>query len=119
LKYKKKMKVNFNNLRKQAVLEMQELSKQLNAGIVKDSQWAKPNDVYHNQQIDIKGYVLVDAEEIEHSVNCLLSLINSIACVCEEGNEDFKDMTSEIEKTLSGLINKILERIILLTKKNK
>ena len=94
------MKVNFNSIRKRAVLEMQELSKQLDNSIIKTTQWSKPNGIYHDQEVDIKGYVLVDAEEIENRVNSLLSLISTIACTYEEDNEDFKDLTEEIAEDI-------------------
>ena len=66
-----KMTVNFNNLRKQALYRYDDLCQQLNAAIITNDQWAKPNDVRHGQEINIKGYVVVDAESI---LETLLSL---------------------------------------------
>ena len=91
------MKVNFNNLRTQAYHNAQILTKKLNGSIIKnDEQYAIPNDVYHDQQVNLKGYVLVDAEEIEETLNELNRLIGFISCVSEEGNEEFLDLTDEL-----------------------
>ena len=100
------MKVNFNNLRKKAVLTLQDLTKDLNRGIIKETQYAKPNDVTHGQKFDIKGYVLVDAESIEKKMNSIIGLVNSIAGVHEEGNEDFKDLSDELSKNIVWFNNK-------------
>ena len=91
-----KMTVNFNNLRKQAFFQLQELSKQLEMSIITQSQYAKPNDVHHNQDIDIKNYCLIDSEDIEDKLNPLLSLMSSICSTFEPGNNEFKDLSDEI-----------------------
>lgn len=91
-----KMTVNFNNLRKQAVFQLEEITKDLNSAVIKDTQYAKPNDVYHNSDIDIKGYVLIDGESLDKQLNSLISLVNAIACVSEKGNEDFADIAPEL-----------------------
>jgi len=91
------MKVNFNNLRRQAYHGIQGLTDKLNKSIIKNNdQYAIPNDVYHGQQVNLEGYVLVDAEEIEETLNELNRLIGFISCVSEEGNEEFLDLTDEL-----------------------
>lgn len=95
------MKVNFNNLRKQAVIAANTLSEKLSDAILKESQYAKPNDVYHDSDIDIEGYVLIDKETIEEDMNNLLRLVNFIAITFDEDNSEFKDMTPEIPETPS------------------
>lgn len=93
------MSVNFNNLRKQAILQLEDITRDMNNAIIKDTQYAKPNDVYHEQSINIKGYVLIDSTILENKMNSLISLVNSIGCVYEEGNEEFSDISSELSDT--------------------
>lgn len=88
------MKVNFNNLRKQAMFSYERLCDKLNYAIIKnDDQYAEPNGM--DRSVNLKGYVLVDAEEIQKDMESLRSLIGSIAMTYEEGNEDFKDVYEE------------------------
>ena len=90
------MKVNFNNLRKQSVYAYEKLVKELNASIVKGDQYAKPNAIYHDQQVNIKGYVLVDAEAIQKHLDSLRTMIGAIAATSMEDEEEFKDVYQEI-----------------------
>lgn len=91
------MNVNFNNLRKQAIHACERLTQKLNDAIIKeDGQYAKPNNVYHDQQVNIKGYVLIDAEEIQKDMDSLRSMIGGVAMVYEEGNKDFADVYAEV-----------------------
>lgn len=92
------MNVDFNNLRKQAAYSLDGLIKKLNGAILKDSQYAKPNDVYHNQEIDIKGYVLIDAEDIQRIMDDLRSEVAAICFTYEKDNEGFKDVFGEVEE---------------------
>lgn len=94
------MKVNFNNLRRQAVLTLRDLTEDFNNNIIKDSQYAIVNGSYRNESSDIKGYVLIDSEDIEDKMNNLIGLMNSIASVYEEDNDDFKDLTDELTDDL-------------------
>jgi len=92
------MNVDFNNLRKQLAYSCDDLIKKLNGAILKDSQYAVPNDVYHKQEIDIKGYVLIDAEDIQKIIDNLRS---QVACICytyRKDDEDFKDVFGEVEQ---------------------
>lgn len=88
--------VNFNNLRRRAVNQSEDLIKTLSKSIIKEDQWAKPNALSYNQNMNIKGYVLIDASELEDKLNNLLSSVRSIACVYEKENEDFADLSEEI-----------------------
>ncbi len=89
------MKVNFNNLRKQAMFAYDRLCDKLNYAIIKNNdQHAQPNG--HDYSRNLKGYVLVDADEIQKDMDSLRQLIGSIAMVHEENNEDFKDIYSEV-----------------------
>lgn len=90
------MTVNFNNVRKQAIYSYEKLVEKLNHAIIKDDQYAKPNDVYHNQDVNIKGYVLVDADDIQNCIDDLRSLIGTIAMTYKEGEEEFKDVFTEV-----------------------
>ncbi len=90
------MKINFNNVRKQANYRYDSLVKTLNDAILKTDQWAKPNDVYHGQEINIKGYVLVDAEAIQKDMDDLRMLIGTIASVYEEGSEEFENVYDKV-----------------------
>lgn len=90
------MKINFNNVRKQAIYAYEKLVNELNSAIIKNDQWAKPNDVYHDKQINIKGYVLVDAEAIQKCIDTLRITIGTIGMAFEEENEDFRDVYQEI-----------------------
>ena len=90
------MEVDFNNLRKKAVIQANELSRQLSDAILKSNQWANPNDMGPGIEVDIKGYVLIDADDIRHSINSLLASVNLIACAYEEGNENLKCLHDEL-----------------------
>lgn len=90
------MNIDFNNVRKQAIYRHDELVRLLNNAILKKTQWAKPNDVYHNQEIDIKGYVLIDKDDLHTVLNDLRMLIGTIASTYEPGDISFKDVYSEV-----------------------
>jgi hypothetical protein len=91
------MKVNFNNVRKQALYRYDDLATRLNAAIIKDDeQWARPNDIHHGQSINLKGYVCIDAEDLDEVMNDLRMLLGTIASCYLEGDEDHKDVFSEV-----------------------
>lgn len=90
------MNVDFNNLRVQTCNLFDALVYKLNDAILKSDQYAIPNEVYNGQEINIKGYVLIDAESIEQEINRLSMLIGAIACTYEDGNEKFKDVSDAI-----------------------
>ncbi len=92
------MNVDFNNLRKQAAYSLDDLINKLNGAILKDSQYAKPNDVWHNQEVDIKGYVLIDKDDIQRVLDNLRSEVASICFTYEKDNEGFKDVFGEVEE---------------------
>ena len=71
------MKVNFNNLRKQAIYSHDRLVQKLNS--------ANEN-----------GTITIDAETIQREMDDLRSMIGSIAMTYEDNNEDFKDVYSEV-----------------------
>jgi hypothetical protein len=88
------MEINFNNVRKQAIYSYERLVEKLNSSLIKEQQWAKPNDV--KWEVDITGYVLVDAEDIQECVDDLRRLIGAIAMTYEPDDEKFKDVYSEV-----------------------
>lgn len=92
------MNVDFNNLRKQAAFSLDDLIKKLNGAILKDSQYAKPNDVYHGQEIDIKGYVLIDKDDIQRIMDNLRGEVAAICFTYEKDNEGFKNVFDEVEE---------------------
>lgn len=77
----KKMDINFNNIRKQAVLTLESLVIKLNDSI--DEEYKEVN---------------IKAAKIEKDLNDLISLVNTIACVYETNDPDFKDLSNEIRK---------------------
>lgn len=86
------MKINLNNLRKQSLLRFDELTKILNYHIIQESgtEYAKPNGFDYS--VDLKGFVVVDAEDIRKQMDDLRQLIGSVAMVYEEGVENFADV---------------------------
>lgn len=92
------MKVNFNNLRKQAIYACDALTDKLNSAIIRnEDEYAKPNGYDYTQ--NLKGYVLVDAEYIQKQMDSLRQMVGAIAMVHEEDNEDFKDVYEEVFPT--------------------
>jgi hypothetical protein len=90
------MNVDFNNLRKQALLSYDSLVEKLNRAILKESQYAQPNDVHHGQDIDIKGFVLIDAESIQKDLDSLRSLLASIALTYDPSDDNFREVYTEV-----------------------
>jgi hypothetical protein len=91
------MTINFNNVRKCALYRYDDLVNKLNSAIIKnEDQYSIPNDVNHGQQINLKGYVCIDAEDIEEVLSDLRMLIGTIASCFEEGDEECKDVFSEV-----------------------
>jgi hypothetical protein len=89
------MTVNFNNVRKQAIYAYDRLTQKLNDAIIKnDEQYAEPNDF--DRSVNLKGFVLIDAEDIQKDMESLRQMIGTIAMSYEEGDEEFKDVYSEI-----------------------
>lgn len=74
MKTKRTMKINFNNVRKQACFAYDRLCKTLNASK------------------EYEGYMLVDPSQIQQDMDSLRSMIGAIAMTSEEGNEDFQDI---------------------------
>lgn len=91
-----KIGINFNNLRKQALYTHDGLVDKLNRSIITDNQWAKPNDVHHGQEIAIKGYVLIDADDIQSEMDDLRMLIGTLASCSLQDADAFKDIYSEV-----------------------
>lgn len=91
------MKVNFNNVRKRALIRFNELTNKLNESIIKnDDQYARPNDF--NREINLKGFIVIDSEDIQEYMDDLRMLIGTCAMTYEEDNEDFIDVFSEVHK---------------------
>jgi hypothetical protein len=105
------MKVNFNNLRKQALYRHDGLVKSLNEAIIKnDDQYATPNDAYHGHPVNLKGYVVIEAETIQELMNDLRMLIGTIASCYEEGNDEYKDVFSEVYPESSEKVMSCFQR---------
>jgi len=91
------MKVNFNNVRKQALYRYDDLATKLNAAIIKDDeQWARPNDIHHGHSINLKGYVCIDAEDLDELMNDLRMLIGTIASCHVTDDPECTDVFSEV-----------------------
>ncbi len=110
------MNIDFNNVRKQAVYAYEDLVEKLNGAIIKnDKQWALPNGIYHGQDVNLKGYVLIDAEDLQSTVDELRSLIGSIAMTYKPKDKSFKNMFEEIypeENKSMPCFNEESERVI-------
>jgi hypothetical protein len=74
MKNKRSMKINFNNVRRQACFAYDRLCKKLN--------FSK----------EYEGYMLIDPSSIQKEMDDLRSMIGAIAMTHEEGNEDFQDI---------------------------
>lgn len=91
------MTINFNNVRKQALYAYDDIAKMLLASIVKqDDQYAVVPGTLHGQTMNIKGFVLIDAEDLQKRMNDLRFTLSAIGMTYEEGNPDFKDVYGEI-----------------------
>lgn len=89
-----KMTVNFNNVRKNAIFAYDKLVEKLNYSIIKNKeQYAEPNGEDH---CNLKGYVLINAKEIEDEISSLRQTIGVMAMTSIEGNEEFKDVYEEV-----------------------
>lgn len=77
------MNVNFNNLRKKTCYAYDSLVRKLNKAL--------------NSPPYEDGEMVVYAEDIQEEMDELRQLIMSIAMVYKEGDEDFKDVSEDIE----------------------
>ncbi len=74
------MTIDFNNCRKQLLYAFEELTEKLNDAVVtREDQYALPNAFRHNQETNLKGYVLIDADDIQSQMDELRSIIYSIS----------------------------------------
>jgi hypothetical protein len=90
------MKVDFNNSRKQAMRYYDSLVSRLNYAVIKkDDVYGRPNGATHDY-VNLKGYVLIDSDEIREVLDDLRSVIGGIAMTYQQGEEDFKDVFSEV-----------------------
>lgn len=97
-KLKIAMNVDFNNLRKQAAYSLDRLTRKLNDAIILNNQYAVPNGTFHGQEMNIKGYVLIDADDIQKTMDNLRGEIAAICYTYEKDNKDFKDVFDEVEE---------------------
>lgn len=86
------MNVNFNNLRAQAAYALDDLTKKLNDSKLPESEWKEVNGKW------ISGDMLIDSKEIQKHMDDLRMLILTINAVYEPDNDDFKDMSDDIDK---------------------
>jgi hypothetical protein len=90
------MKVDFNNARKQAMRYYDRLVEKLNYAVIKEGgRYGKPNGAMHDL-VDLHGYVLIDSEDIRELLDDLRGVIGGIAMTYQPGEEDFKDVYSEV-----------------------
>lgn len=91
------MRVDFNNVRRQALYRYDDLTEKLNQSIIRtDDEWARPNDVRHGQSINLKGYVVIDAEDLHKVMSELRRLIGIIALCHEKDDPECADVYSEV-----------------------
>lgn len=93
---KRGMKINYNGIRRNACRAHDKLVKALNRAIIKNDQYALPNDIKHGQEVNIKGYIVIDPEEIENVMESLRSAIGTMAMTFDEDNEDFKNVFEDL-----------------------
>jgi len=86
------MNVNYNNVRKQSVLAHDKLVKKLNESIVKDNQYADID----GEHCSIKGFVLIDAKDIQEQMDTLRKMIGIMAATSIDGEDSFKDIYAEM-----------------------
>ncbi len=97
------MKVDFNNLRAQAAFALDNLTAELNAGILKE-QDGTPKFEISNQtdengkDIWIRGNLLVDSNRIQNYMEELRSLVMTINAVYEPNDPEFQDNSELIER---------------------
>lgn len=91
------MKVDFNNMRCQAAYALDDLTKKLNAGILKNPE-SVLEEGKNGKEIWKRGNVLVDSDDIQKHMDELRSLVMGIAMVYEPDDEDFKDMSDHIKE---------------------
>lgn len=72
------MKINFNNVRRQAVLNYEVLVKRL------------------NNSIDENGNIVIPAHEIQRTMDNLRMMIGSIAACYDDTDENFKNIYEEL-----------------------
>ena len=77
------MKVNFNNLRKKACVAYNSIVDTLN-----ETAKSPPHG---------EDEMVVYKDDIQDDLNWLRDCLSGIICTYEEGNEDFKDLSDEIE----------------------
>lgn len=81
------MKINFNNVRKQAMLNYISLVEKLNASLT--------NDYLDNNSHYTSRNVKIEAEYIEKDLENLRFNLFAICLTSEEGNDEFKDLSDE------------------------
>jgi len=81
------MKVNFNNLRKQALYSYQRLVNKLN-----EAKEERTKDGYDD------GKICIYPDDIQKEMDELRSQLFGIACTYVEDNEEFKDVSEEVGK---------------------
>jgi len=74
------MNINFNQIRKNLMLEYNLLTRRLNNSICKDTDMAR---------------VIVPVRELEKHMNNLQSIIGLIACTFDKGNPEFEDVLGD------------------------
>jgi hypothetical protein len=82
------MKIDFNNVRRKSVVNLNRLIKKLNDSV---GEGLPP-------YADRANYICIEASELEDIINDLSNNIVSIACSYLEGEESCKDMSDHIEE---------------------
>lgn len=87
------MNVNFNNLRKQAIYAYDKLATRLNSSFpIRDD----TKEYIDNHGWIDKDTLIIEKEDLRDVMDNLRQLIGAIAMVYNEGQEDFKDVYSEV-----------------------
>ncbi len=85
------MNIDFNNVRKRAAYALDDLTKKLNRGILKEREYSSEKGEY--------GNLLINKEDIQQEMDELHELIWAMLCIYDEkGDPNFKCVYEEVEK---------------------
>lgn len=95
------MKVDFDGLRKQTAFAMDDLIKELNAGLMPDRDYSMHTDPDNpeGKLKEWKGNVLIDSEDIQKVIDELRHNIVILCCCYKPGEDGYSEVWTEVEKS--------------------
>lgn len=91
------MDINLNNVRTRAAYALDDLTKKLNRGILKEKESVLDEDK-NGKNIWREGDLLVFKEDIQQEMDELRQLIWTLLCVYDEKDPHFQCVFEEVEK---------------------